>query len=117
MRRRSVSVDQEKDGLVANQRVSRVAGEEAELIEATDEAEARRWPRNGRRTTAELHRRVQCERERESERERGSSTEGATERGERVSGCRLQKRARVCGGVAGKRASWACPRQRAWAGG
>jgi hypothetical protein len=35
------------EGLGANQRVSRAAGGEAELTEATDAADARRWPRNG----------------------------------------------------------------------
>jgi hypothetical protein len=71
--------------------VSRVAGKEAELTKATDVAEARRRPRNGRRITAELHGRAQ------SERERGCSAEGATERGERVSECGLQKRDRAHG--------------------
>jgi hypothetical protein len=58
--------------------VSRVAREEAELTEATNEAEARRRPRNGRRTTVELHGCVRSARERE----RGCSIEGATEGGE-----------------------------------
>jgi hypothetical protein len=45
----------ETEGLGANQRMSRIAGEEAELTEATDVADARRRPRNGRRIRAELH--------------------------------------------------------------
>jgi hypothetical protein len=54
--RRSVSMDQVKQrGWGANQRVSRVAGEEAELTEAIDTTEVRRRPQNGRRTTMELH--------------------------------------------------------------
>jgi hypothetical protein len=48
----------------ANQRVSRVAGEEAKLTEETDATEARRWPRNERWTTAELHGRARGARER-----------------------------------------------------
>jgi hypothetical protein len=39
----------EIEGLGANQRVSRVPGEDAKLTKVTDMAEARRW------TTAELH--------------------------------------------------------------
>jgi hypothetical protein len=67
-RRRPVSTDQAKQrGWGANQRVSRVADEEVELTEATDEVEARRRPKSGQRTTAELHGRAQSERERESE--------------------------------------------------
>ena len=46
------------EGLGAKQRVSHVASEEAELIEATNAAEARRRPQNGWRITMELHRRV-----------------------------------------------------------
>jgi hypothetical protein len=38
----------EIEGLGANQRVSRVAGEEAEFIRAMDVTGARRRPRNGR---------------------------------------------------------------------
>jgi hypothetical protein len=49
-------------GLGANQRVPRVAGEEAELTEATDEADARRWPQIGQRITG-----ARSEREGESE--------------------------------------------------
>jgi hypothetical protein len=37
----------ETEGLGANQRVSRIAGEEAELTEATDAADAQRRPQNG----------------------------------------------------------------------
>jgi hypothetical protein len=44
--------------------VSRITGEEAKLTEATDTADARQRPRNGRRTTAELHGRVRRARER-----------------------------------------------------
>jgi hypothetical protein len=89
----------ETEGLGANQRVSHVADEEAELTEATDATEARRWPQNGRWITIKVHGYTHRARER-----RGCSAEGATERGERVSGCELQKRARARGGVARKRA-------------
>jgi hypothetical protein len=51
------------------------------------------------------------------ERSARGSAEGTTERGERVSGCGLYKRARARGGVAGKRVSWARPRRRARVGG
>jgi hypothetical protein len=44
--------------------VSRVAGEEAELTEATDVTEAQRWPQNGQQTMAELHGRARGTRER-----------------------------------------------------
>jgi hypothetical protein len=54
----------ETERLGANQRVSRVAGEEAKLTEATNVTEARRRARNGRRTTTELHRCVCGARER-----------------------------------------------------
>jgi hypothetical protein len=52
------------EGLGANQRVSHLASEEVKLTEATDATEARRWPQNGRRTTAELHGRARGARER-----------------------------------------------------
>jgi hypothetical protein len=45
----------EIEGLRANQRVSRVAGKEAELIGAMDVTGARRWPRNERWRTVVLH--------------------------------------------------------------
>jgi hypothetical protein len=64
--------------LGANQEVSRVAGEGAELTEATDAAVARRQPQNGDEPSAEFH---GCVR-RAREREQGSSAEGATGRGE-----------------------------------
>jgi hypothetical protein len=83
--------------------VSRVAGEEAELIEATDAAQARRRPQNGRRTTTKLHGCACSARE-----VQGGSAEGATER---VSGRGLQKRGQECEGVAGKCALWAHPRR------
>jgi hypothetical protein len=54
----------------ANQRVSRVAGEEAQLTEGTDVVEAQWQPWNERRTTAKLHGCVRSARERERERER-----------------------------------------------
>jgi hypothetical protein len=84
----------EPEGLGANQRVSRFASDETELTEARDAADARRRPWN----TTELHEHA-CR-----ERERGCSTEGTTERGERVSGCGLQKRAQARGSMAGKHA-------------
>jgi hypothetical protein len=65
-------------GVGANQRVPHVAGEEVELTEATNAADARRRPQNGRQITTELHGRAQSERERERERERGCLAEGAT---------------------------------------
>jgi hypothetical protein len=87
----------ETEGLGANQRVSHVAGEEAKLTEATDMADARRWPRNGRRIKVELHRRAQSERERE----RGCSAEGTTKRGEWV---RAPEKGSGVWGMAGKHA-------------
>jgi hypothetical protein len=45
----------ELEGMGANQRVSRVAGEEAELTGTMDTTGARRRPRNGRRTMTVLH--------------------------------------------------------------
>jgi hypothetical protein len=44
----------ETEGMGANQRVSRITGEEAELTEATNAADARRRPWNGRWTPMEL---------------------------------------------------------------
>jgi hypothetical protein len=44
--------------------VSRVAGEEAELTEATDVADARQLPRNERWIMVELHKRARRARER-----------------------------------------------------
>jgi hypothetical protein len=44
----------EIEGFGANHRVSHVASEEVELTEAMDATDARRRPRNGRRTTTEL---------------------------------------------------------------
>jgi hypothetical protein len=93
--------------------VSRVAGEEAKITEATNVTQKLD---SGHRTDGGLQRSstgVPVVRERSV---RGSA-KGATERGERVSGCRLQKRTPVLRGVAGKHASWARPRQRAWARG
>jgi hypothetical protein len=68
----------EIEGLGANQRVSRVAGEGAELTEASDAADARRRPQNDGGASSELHGRVR----RARERERGSSAEGTTGRGD-----------------------------------
>jgi hypothetical protein len=48
----------ETEGLGANQRVSRVAGEEAKLTEATDATDARRRGTERWWITAELHGRV-----------------------------------------------------------
>jgi hypothetical protein len=45
----------ETERLEANQRVSCVDGDEAELTEATNATDDRRWPRNERWTTTELH--------------------------------------------------------------
>jgi hypothetical protein len=67
----------EIEGRGANQRVSRVAGEEAELTGATDVIGAQRRPCNGRRTTAALHGCARSARERSE----GVSS-GTTERGE-----------------------------------
>jgi hypothetical protein len=54
----------ETERLGANQKVSRVAGEGAELTEATDAANTRRWSRNGGEPSSEFHGRVRKARER-----------------------------------------------------
>jgi hypothetical protein len=79
--------------------LSRVAGDEAKLTEATGAAETQRLPQNGRRTTTSFT--GACV---ERERARGCVAEGATERGRGVSVCRLQKRLGARGVMAGKRA-------------
>jgi hypothetical protein len=90
--------------LGANQRVSCVAGEEAELTGAMDTTGARRRPRNGRQTTTVLHGCVRSARER---------CEGVnwgvllSEGSERV-GAGLEG-GRACGGVVGKHETWARP--------
>jgi hypothetical protein len=54
----------EPAGLGANRKMSHVAGEEAELTEATGVAETQQRPQNGRRTTASFTARAQNERDR-----------------------------------------------------
>jgi hypothetical protein len=71
----------EQEGLGTNQGVSQAADEEAELTEVVGTAETQRWPQNERRTTESGGRASWCTR-RVRERERGSSTWGATRRGE-----------------------------------
>jgi hypothetical protein len=93
----------ETEGLGANQRVSHIAGEDAELTEATGTPDAQRRPRNRRRITTELHGRVRKAREREREREsKGVRMRVQLSKGKRVSGCGLQKSAGARGGVAGE---------------
>jgi hypothetical protein len=53
----------ETEGLGANQRVSHVVGEEAELNGATNVTEARKRRWNGRWTTTKLHGRARSARE------------------------------------------------------
>jgi hypothetical protein len=60
----------EIERLGANRKVSRIAGEGAELTEATDVTYTRRRPRNGGGPSAGFHRHVRRARERERERER-----------------------------------------------
>ena len=67
----------ETEGLGANQRVSCVVGEGAELTKAIDEADTRRRPRNERRTTTELHGRARRARESEGVRLRAQLSEGS----------------------------------------
>ena len=67
----------ETEGLGANQRVSHVAGEDVELTEATDAADARRRPRNRRRITTELHERACKARESKGVRMRAQLSEGS----------------------------------------
>jgi hypothetical protein len=57
----------EIERLEANQKVSRVVGEGAELTEAMDAADARRWPQNGDRPSAGFHGRVRRVRQRARE--------------------------------------------------
>jgi hypothetical protein len=71
----------EPEVLGANQEVSHVVGEGAELIEAMGAAETQRWPQNGWRTTVSF-----TGARAERERGRGCSTEGTAERG-RASEC------------------------------
>jgi hypothetical protein len=92
----------EPEGLWANRGVSRVAGEEAELIEATGATETQRRLQSERRTTVSGGGAPWARAERE--RGRGCSAEGATEWG-RVSECgRAPEKARAHGAMAGKRA-------------
>jgi hypothetical protein len=89
--------------------MSHVAGEEAELIEATGATETQRQPHNGRRTTASFMARA------ERERGRGCSAGGATERGRAMSVGGIQKRLGRVGAWLGNALSWARPRRRAQA--
>jgi hypothetical protein len=65
----------EPEGLGANQEVSHVAGEGAELTEATGAIETQQQPQNGRWTTTSF-----TGARTERGRGQGCSTEGATER-------------------------------------
>jgi hypothetical protein len=67
----------------ANQRVSQVADGEAQLTEATDGARARRRSQNGRWSTVSGGRAIWSRAQRERERARESSAEGASESGGR----------------------------------
>jgi hypothetical protein len=69
----------ETEGLGANQRVSRIVGEEAELNGATDVTEARQQRWNGRWTTTKLHGRVRGARESKGVRLRAQLSGGVGE--------------------------------------
>jgi hypothetical protein len=89
----------EPEVLGANQKVSHVAGEGAELTEATGATKTQRQPHNGRRTTTSF-----TGTRAKRERGRGCSAEGATKRG-RASECvRTPEKAWARGGMARKHA-------------
>jgi hypothetical protein len=67
----------ETKSLGANRKVSRVAGEGAELTKATDRADARRWPRKNGGSSAELHGRARRARESEGVQLRAQLGEGS----------------------------------------